>query len=87
LCQTVLATAARATARANQRAHLLYQRALGPRADQLLDSIGLDFDPDLVDDETEVRVQAPARPAQQAPARRAQAADEDEFPDSWMRRG
>lgn len=49
LAETVVATAARATARANQRAEQLYAQALGGR--QVLDALGLTYDPALTADE------------------------------------
>jgi hypothetical protein len=48
LARTVLAVAARATALANQRATLMFQRTLGRSTDDLLANLGLSFPADLV---------------------------------------
>jgi hypothetical protein len=48
LANTILAVAAKATALANQRATLTYQRSLGPSTDALLTTLGLSFPTDLV---------------------------------------
>ena len=49
LARTVVATAARATAKANQRAEQVYAQALGGR--RVLDGLGLSYDPALAADE------------------------------------
>src|SRR5882757_5103700 len=48
LARTVLAVAATATALANQRATLTFQRTLGRSTDTLLATLGLSFPADLV---------------------------------------
>jgi hypothetical protein len=48
LARTVLAVAAKATALANQRANLTFQRTLGRSTDALLATLGLSFPADLV---------------------------------------
>ncbi len=48
LARTVLAVAARATALANQRATLTYQRTLGRPTEDLLASLGLSYPAQLV---------------------------------------
>ena len=47
LARTVVATAARATAKANQRAEQVYAQALGGK--QVLDGLGLSYDPPLAE--------------------------------------
>jgi hypothetical protein len=72
LADTVVATAAKARARANERAHQLYQQALGSKGDRLADQLGLTYDPALTVDDR------PRRSASSAEA------DED-YPESWLR--
>ena len=83
LAQTVLTVAAAATARANHRAHQVYAQALGSRADEYLDGMGLSYDPALLDEEPAER----SRPAQRLPARPAEYVDDPaDYPETWMRR-
>src|SRR5436190_16512437 len=51
LAETVQSVAARATARANHRAHQVYAQTLGPRAAGYLSSLGLTYDPALLEDD------------------------------------
>lgn len=55
LSQMVLAVAAHATARANQRAEYAFRGALGAHAARALAGLGLGYDPSLVDDADEER--------------------------------
>ena len=80
LAQTVLNTAAKATARANQRAHQVYAQALGSRADDYLDRMGLAYEPALLEDEPA----PPARPAARRPVEYED--DPADYPETWMRR-
>ena len=83
LAETVVAVAAKATARANQRAHQAYAQALGPRGDEYLDRLGLGYDPATLDD-------APPERERTRPAGRRPADEEDDpadYPETWMRRG
>lgn len=86
LAETVLRTAATATARANHRARQVYVQALGPRAESYLDSLGLCYDPaQLADDEPPPR---PARHQPVEPGSRANEYGDDpaDYPETWMRR-
>jgi len=81
LAQTVLGTAAKATARANHRAHQVFAQALGSRADGYLDRMGLAYDPALLEDDEP----SPARrPAARRPADYVD--DPADYPETWMRR-
>lgn len=80
LAETVRATAAKATARANHRAQQVYAQTMGPRAAGYLESIGLGYDPALLDDETPPRRTGSARPADYED-------DPADYPETWMRRG
>jgi YbaB/EbfC DNA-binding family len=53
LARTVVATAARATAKANQRAHQAYTQTLGRESDRVIEGLGLTYDPELAADEDE----------------------------------
>jgi hypothetical protein len=81
LAQTVLSVAAKATARANQRAHQVYAQALGSRADDYLDRMGLTYDPALLDDDP-----APAPTRRSAPRPAEYVDDPADYPETWMRR-
>jgi hypothetical protein len=84
LADTVLSVAAKATAKANQRAHQVYARALGSRGESYLDQLGLSYDPAQLADE-------PAPPPRRAPAAPGGTANEygddpADYPETWMRR-
>lgn len=80
LAETVQSVAARATARANHRAHQLYAQTLGPRAAAHLDSLGLGYDPALLEDD-------PPLPPPSRPARSADYEDDPaDYPETWLRR-
>jgi hypothetical protein len=82
LAETVVAVAAKATARANHHAHQIYARALGSSGAEYLDRMGLSFDPALLADEPTVQ-------RTRAMASRRGAGDEDDpadYPETWMRR-
>ncbi|WAL66331.1 YbaB/EbfC family nucleoid-associated protein [Amycolatopsis cynarae] len=49
LAETVVATAAKATAKANQRAQQLYAQALGRRGERVAEGLGLTYDPKLLE--------------------------------------
>lgn len=85
LAETVLATAAKATAHANHRARQVYLQALGPRAESYLDSLGLSYDPAQLADEPTPQ---PARRQPVAAAGRANEYGDDpaDYPETWMRR-
>lgn len=55
LSHTVLAVARQATARANHKARAVYTEVLGEGAARHLDSLGLAYDPALLDDADGVR--------------------------------
>jgi hypothetical protein len=81
LAQTVVSVAARATARANHRAHQLFTQALGSRADSYLDRMGLSYDPALLEDEQ------PRSAAPRAATRSAEYVDDPaDYPETWMQR-
>ena len=82
LAETVQRTAAKATARANHRAHQVYAQTMGPRAAGYLDSLGLGYDPALLDDEP------PPPPRRTGTPRPADYEDDPaDYPETWMRRG
>ena len=89
LAETVLTTAAKATARANHRARQVYAQALGPRAGTVLDQLGLAYDPALLGDEesTEERYRQARR---QPPGTRGRPQeyedDPADYPETWLRR-
>jgi hypothetical protein len=81
LAETVQKAAAQATARANHRAHQVHAQTLGSRAAGYLDSLGLSYDPALLDDE-------PPPPRRTGSARPAEYEDDPaDYPETWMRRG
>ncbi|WP_236796982.1 YbaB/EbfC family DNA-binding protein [Amycolatopsis sp. GM8] len=51
LANTVVSVAARATARANQRAQQVYAQTLGQDATKVGDALGLGYDPELASDD------------------------------------
>jgi hypothetical protein len=75
LAETVLSTAAKATARANHRAH----QVLGARAQSSLDSLGLSYDPALLADD-------PPRPVMPGSRTNEHGDDPADYPETWMRR-
>ena len=80
LAETVLTTAAKATARANRRAHQLYAQALGGRGDQYADKLGLTYDPALADQPDGSR-----RAGQARRPRPVMDDDRDDYPETWLR--
>jgi hypothetical protein len=84
LADTVLSVAAKATAKANQRAHQVYVQALGSRGESYLDQLGLSYDPSQLADEPA----PPPRRARAAPGGRANEYGDDpaDYPETWMRR-
>ncbi len=81
LAETVQTVAARATARANHRAHQVFAQTLGPRVAGYLSSLGLTYDPALLEDDE------PPPPPRRSPRPVDDVDDPADYPETWMRRG
>jgi hypothetical protein len=89
LAQTVVAVAAKATARANHRAAQVYSQALGPRAASYLESLGLAYDPALLaGEESSQERYRQARRQPTGTRGRPQEYEDDpaDYPETWLTR-